>query len=252
MTQAPQDTAPEVRGDPAGLSQASWRRRNMALLTTAQMLYYFGISIDLTLTSLAGYRLAPVPQLATLPFALISVVSWLATYPASGLMKRQGRRAGFMVGSAAAIVGGAASVTALFTHQFVLFCFGVGCIGFSPLAQGMLTDKYVKGVPEDSRGAKGGSLKNAFINDATRERVRALAAIAKKRDQTLAQMALAWALRDPRMTTVLIGASSVGQLEQNVGALQRLDFTDDELAAIDQHAVDSGIDLWEAPRLGTM
>jgi L-glyceraldehyde 3-phosphate reductase len=125
---------------------------------------------------------------------------------------------------------------------------GAGCIAFSPLAQGMLTSKYLDGVPEGSRASQGKSLSTDLLTEEALEHVRALNGIAEERGQGLAQMALAWALRDPRVTSVLIGASSVAQLEQNVGALQRLDFTDDELAAIDQHAVDSGIDLWEAPR----
>jgi L-glyceraldehyde 3-phosphate reductase len=125
---------------------------------------------------------------------------------------------------------------------------GAGCIAFSPLAQGMLTSKYLDGVPEGSRASQGKSLSTDLLTEEALGHVRALDEIAGKRGQSLAQMALAWALRDPRVTSVLVGASSVGQLEQNVGALERLDFTDDELAAIDQHAVDSGIDLWEAPR----
>jgi L-glyceraldehyde 3-phosphate reductase len=125
---------------------------------------------------------------------------------------------------------------------------GAGCIAFSPLAQGMLTSKYLDGVPEGSRASQGKSLSTDLLTDEALGHVRALDDIAQQRGQSLAQLALAWALRDPRVTSVLVGASSVGQLEQNVGALERLDFTDDELAAIDQHAVDSGIDLWEAPR----
>jgi L-glyceraldehyde 3-phosphate reductase len=125
---------------------------------------------------------------------------------------------------------------------------GAGCIAFSPLAQGMLTSKYLDGVPEGSRASQGKSLSTDLLTEEALGNVRALNGIAERRGQTLAQLALAWALRDPRVTSVLVGASSVRQLEQNVGALQRLDFTDDELAAIDQHAVDSGIDLWEAPR----
>jgi L-glyceraldehyde 3-phosphate reductase len=125
---------------------------------------------------------------------------------------------------------------------------GAGCIAFSPLAQGMLTSKYLDGVPEGSRASQGKSLSADLLTEEALEHVRALNDIAGKRGQSLAQMALAWALRDPRVTSVLAGASSVGQLEQNVGALERLDFSDDELAAIEQHAVDSGIDLWEAPR----
>jgi L-glyceraldehyde 3-phosphate reductase len=125
---------------------------------------------------------------------------------------------------------------------------GAGCIAFSPLAQGMLTSKYLDGVPEGSRASQGKSLSTDLLTEEALGHVRALDDIAGKRGQSLAQMALAWALRDPRVTSVLVGASSVGQLEQNVGALERLDFTDDELAAIDEHAVDSGIDLWQAPR----
>ena len=125
---------------------------------------------------------------------------------------------------------------------------GAGCIAFSPLAQGMLTSKYLDGVPEGSRASQGKSLSADLLTEEALGHVRALNDIAGKRGQSLAQMALAWALRDPRVTSVLAGASSVGQLEQNVGALERLDFSDDELAAIEQHAVDSGIDLWEAPR----
>ncbi|SDX52985.1 L-glyceraldehyde 3-phosphate reductase [Geodermatophilus africanus] len=125
---------------------------------------------------------------------------------------------------------------------------GAGCIAFSPLAQGMLTSKYLGGVPEGSRASQDKSLSTDLLTEEALGHVRALNGIAEERGQSLAQMALAWALRDPRVTSVLVGASSVGQLEQNVGALERPDFTDDELAAIDQHAVDSGIDLWEAPR----
>jgi L-glyceraldehyde 3-phosphate reductase len=125
---------------------------------------------------------------------------------------------------------------------------GAGCIAFSPLAQGMLTGKYLDGVPEGSRAAQGKSLSSELLTDEALDRIRTLNEIAKGRGQSLAQMALAWALRDPRMTTVLIGASSAGQLEQNVAALDNLSFNDDELWAIDEHAIDSGIDLWEAPR----
>ena len=125
---------------------------------------------------------------------------------------------------------------------------GAGCIAFSPLAQGMLTDRYLAGIPEGSRASQGKSLSTDLLTEEALTHVRALNEIAQGRGQSLAQMALAWALRDPRLTTVLVGASSVGQLEQNVGALDRLDFTDDELAVIDGHAVDSGIDLWEGAR----
>jgi L-glyceraldehyde 3-phosphate reductase len=129
---------------------------------------------------------------------------------------------------------------------------GVGCIAFSPLAQGMLTGKYLGGIPEGSRASRNTSFSSDLLTEENVRHVRTLDEIARGRGQSLAQMALAWSLRDERVTSALIGASSVAQLEQNVGALQRLDFSDDELAAIDRHAVDSGIDLWEAPRLGAM
>src|SRR5690349_7213280 len=122
---------------------------------------------------------------------------------------------------------------------------GAGCIAFSPLAQGMLTDKYLDGIPEGSRASQDKSLSTDLLTDEAIGHIRALNEIAEKRGQSLAQMALAWVLRDPRVTSALIGASSVGQLEQNLGALENLAFTDEELAAIEQHAVDSGIDLWE-------
>ncbi|MGY1772126.1 L-glyceraldehyde 3-phosphate reductase [Blastococcus sp. SYSU D00813] len=125
---------------------------------------------------------------------------------------------------------------------------GAGCIAFSPLAQGMLTDRYLDGVPAGSRASQGKSLSTDLLTDEALTHVRALNEMAAARGQSLAQMALAWALRDPRVTSVLIGASSVGQLEQNVAALQRPDFSDEELARIDQHAVDAGIDLWAGAR----
>jgi L-glyceraldehyde 3-phosphate reductase len=121
---------------------------------------------------------------------------------------------------------------------------GMGCIVFSPLAQGMLTDRYLGGVPEDSRAAREGSLSHGFLSDENLARIRALNEIAQGRRQTLAQMALAWTLRDPRVTSTVIGASSVQQLEQNLGALDRLDFTADELAEIDRHAQEGDINLW--------
>ena len=121
---------------------------------------------------------------------------------------------------------------------------GVGCIGFSPLAQGMLTDRYLHGVPEGSRASQDGSLSPNLLTDAAMEKIRALNEIARGRGQTLAQLALAWTLRDPRMTSTLIGASSIEQLEQNLGALDNLDFTEDELAEIDRHATDADINLW--------
>jgi len=122
---------------------------------------------------------------------------------------------------------------------------GVGCIVFSPLAQGMLTDKYLDGIPEGSRAARTvGSLSPDLLTDEALDRIRALNEIASGRGQTLAQMALAWTLRDDRVTSTLIGASSVAQLEENVTALDRLDFTEDELAEIDRHATDSGVNIW--------
>ena len=121
---------------------------------------------------------------------------------------------------------------------------GAGCIVFSPLAQGLLTDRYLHGVPEDSRAAQGKSLGQDMLSERNLERVRALNTIAGSRGQSLAQLALAWALRDSRVTSVLVGASSVEQLETNVAAVDRLDLTEDELAAIDKHAVEAGINLW--------
>jgi L-glyceraldehyde 3-phosphate reductase len=123
---------------------------------------------------------------------------------------------------------------------------GVGCIAFSPLAQGMLTDRYLDGIPADARAAQGKSLDPALLSEAALAHVRALNRLAGERGQTLAQLALSWALRDERVTSVLIGASSVRQLEGNVAALDGPEFTDDELASIDKHAVESGINLWKA------
>jgi L-glyceraldehyde 3-phosphate reductase len=121
---------------------------------------------------------------------------------------------------------------------------GIGCIGFSPLAQGMLTDRYLDGIPEGSRASRPGSLSPDLLTPETLAKIRALNEMAAGRGQTLAQMALAWTLRDSRMTSTLCGASSVDQLEANVAALERLDFTDDELAEIDRHASESGINIW--------
>jgi L-glyceraldehyde 3-phosphate reductase len=112
----------------------------------------------------------------------------------------------------------------------------------------MLTGKYLDGIPEGSRASQDKSLSTELLTEEALAHIRALNDIAEKRGQSLAQMALAWALRDRRVTTVLIGASSVGQLEQNIGALENLEFAADELAAIDQHAVDTGIDLWAGAR----
>jgi L-glyceraldehyde 3-phosphate reductase len=121
---------------------------------------------------------------------------------------------------------------------------GVGCVAFSPLAQGMLTTKYLDGVPADSRMAENSTLSSEWLTEQTLAHIRALNDIAKRRGQTLAQMAVAWCLRDPRVTSVVFGASSVAQLDENLGALQNLHFDDDELAEIDKHAVDGGVDLW--------
>jgi L-glyceraldehyde 3-phosphate reductase len=122
---------------------------------------------------------------------------------------------------------------------------GVGCIAFSPLAQGMLTDKYLDGVPERSRAAEGRFLTSDMLTEERLGHVRALHEIAAARGQALSQMAIAWVLRDPRVTSALVGARSVEQLEQNLAALDRLDFSADELETIDRHAVDADINLWE-------
>ncbi len=126
---------------------------------------------------------------------------------------------------------------------------GVGCIPFSPLAQGLLTDKYLGGVPNDARINRpgGGSLMREHLNEGNLARVRALNEIAKARGQSLAQMALAWVLRDPRITTALIGASSSEQVKQNVAALAKLDFSPEELSAIDRHAQEGNVNLWLKP-----
>jgi len=121
---------------------------------------------------------------------------------------------------------------------------GLGCIVFSPLGQGLLTDRYLNGVPEGSRLDQGRFMSREMVSDENLARVRALNEIAQRRGQTLAQMAIAWVLRDPRVTSALIGASSVQQLDDNLDALERLDFSDDELAEIDRHAVDAGINIW--------
>jgi L-glyceraldehyde 3-phosphate reductase len=129
----------------------------------------------------------------------------------------------------------------------VLEAEGVGCIAFSVLAQGLLTDRYLNGIPEGSRASKAGSFSRDMLSDENLARVKSLNDIAQRRGQSLAQMAIAWALRDPRVTSVLIGASSVEQLEQNVAALGGLYFTPEEIADIDRYAVDGGIDLWRTP-----
>jgi L-glyceraldehyde 3-phosphate reductase len=129
----------------------------------------------------------------------------------------------------------------------VLGAEGVGCIAFSVLAQGLLTDRYLNGIPPGSRASLEGSLSRGMLNDENLARIRALNDIAQGRGQSLAQMAIAWGLRDPRVTSVLIGASSVAQLEQNVASLNHREFSADELATIDRYAVDGGIDLWRTP-----
>lgn len=129
---------------------------------------------------------------------------------------------------------------------------GIGCIAFSPLAQGLLTNKYLNGVPRDSRAAlAGSSLQKEFLKEQNLDRVRALHEIARQRGQTLPQMSIAWVLRDPRVTSALIGARSVEQLDDSLSACQNLTFSAPELAAIDRHAQDSGIDIWKGAREGT-
>jgi L-glyceraldehyde 3-phosphate reductase len=123
---------------------------------------------------------------------------------------------------------------------------GVGCIAFSPLAQGMLTDRYVDGIPKDSRVVRGHYLSAEMLSDENLARIRALHEIAERRGQTVAQLALAWALRDDRVTSALIGASSVAQLEQNVAALARLELDPTELEEIDRHAQEAGVNIWAA------
>ncbi|HEV8389645.1 MAG TPA: aldo/keto reductase, partial [Dongiaceae bacterium] len=126
---------------------------------------------------------------------------------------------------------------------------GMGCIAFSVLAQGMLSEKYLGGVPAEARINRpgGGSLKKDHLKPENLAHVKALNEIAKKRGQSLAQMALAWTLRDKRVTSALLGASSAAQIKENVGALKNLNFSAAEFAAIDQHAIDLGINLWEKP-----
>ncbi|MEU0966076.1 L-glyceraldehyde 3-phosphate reductase [Streptomyces sp. NPDC005917] len=129
---------------------------------------------------------------------------------------------------------------------------GFGVIGFTALAQGLLTGRYLDGIPADSRAAAGTSFDADWLSDDMVNRLRALNAIAQRRGQTLAQMALAWALRDKRVTSLVIGASRTEQLEQNVAALENLEFTAEELAEIDTYAVDGGVDLWQDARTGKM
>ncbi|MEE6280264.1 aldo/keto reductase [Georgenia sunbinii] len=121
---------------------------------------------------------------------------------------------------------------------------GMGNVVFSPLAQGMLTDKYLDGIPEDSRAARGGSLRQEFLSAQNLAHIRALNEIARRRDQTLAQLAIAWVLRDERVTTALVGASSVAQLDNSLGALDNLELSAAEIAEIDDHAVEAGINIW--------
>ena len=127
---------------------------------------------------------------------------------------------------------------------------GIGCIAFSPLAQGVLTGKYLDGIPAGSRASRDSSLSSDQLGERTLGHVRALGEIARQRGQSLAQLALAWALRDKRVTSALIGASSVAQLEENVAAAGHSDFTSEELAAIDRDAVEAGINLWAASSAG--
>jgi L-glyceraldehyde 3-phosphate reductase len=123
---------------------------------------------------------------------------------------------------------------------------GIGCIAFSPLAQGMLTDKYLDGIPAGSRASRGTTLSPDRLDDATLAKVRALGGIAAERGQTLAQLAISWVLRDGRVTSALVGASSVEQLEANVAALAGPALSDEELAAVDGHATESDINIWQA------
>ncbi|HTU47189.1 MAG TPA: L-glyceraldehyde 3-phosphate reductase [Bryobacteraceae bacterium] len=129
---------------------------------------------------------------------------------------------------------------------------GIGCIAFSPLAQGLLTNKYLQGVPEHSRAtSEGSSLNREMLNEENLKRVRALNEIARARGQSLAQMAIAWVLRDKRVTSALIGARNLEQLDNSLDAAKNLHFTEQELAAIDRHAQDAGIDIWKGAREGT-
>jgi L-glyceraldehyde 3-phosphate reductase len=125
---------------------------------------------------------------------------------------------------------------------------GVGCIAFSPLAQGLLTNKYLNGVPEDSRANGGASFQQEFLSEDNLKRVRALNEIAKGRGQSLAQMAIAWVLRDRRVTSALIGARNVEQLDNSLGALKQMEFTTAELLEINRYAQDAGIDIWKEAR----
>jgi L-glyceraldehyde 3-phosphate reductase len=132
----------------------------------------------------------------------------------------------------------------------VLDTVGAGCIAFSPLAQGLLTSKYLGGVPENSRASQEGSLKKDFLHEENLQHVRALNEIARSRNQTLAQMAIAWVLRDSRVTSALIGARNVDQLNDSLDAVKNLDFSPAELAEIDKHATEGNLDLWKDAREG--
>ena len=121
---------------------------------------------------------------------------------------------------------------------------GIGCIAFSPLAQGLLTDRYLGGVPEGSRASESGSFRPEMLSEQNLAKVRGLAAIAESRGQHLSQLALAWVLRDPRVTSALVGVSSIAQLEANVQTLRRLDFTSQELVEIDRYASEAGVNIW--------
>jgi L-glyceraldehyde 3-phosphate reductase len=127
---------------------------------------------------------------------------------------------------------------------------GVGCIAFSPLAQGLLTSKYLNGVPKNSRASGEGSFNKEFLSEENLDRVRALNEIARGRGQTLAQMAIAWVLRDKRVTSALIGARNVEQLDDSLDAAKKLEFTPEELRQIDAHAQDASVDLWKGAREG--
>ncbi len=127
---------------------------------------------------------------------------------------------------------------------------GLGAIAFSPLAQGMLTDKYLNGVPAGSRASQGKSLSTELLTEQNLAHIRALNGLAQRRGQTLAQLAIAWVLRHEQVSSALIGASNVGQLEDSLGAVHNLSFSAEELAEIDRYAVDGGIDLWKAPSTG--
>src|ERR1700684_507891 len=123
---------------------------------------------------------------------------------------------------------------------------GIGCIAFSPLAQGLLTTKYLNGIPAGSRASRNGSLSQDQLSEKTLAHVRALNSIAAERGQSLAQMAISWTLRDPRVTSALVGASSVAQFEENLAAAEKTTFAAEEIAAIDKNAVEAGINIWSA------